>query len=85
MEKVYTKDDYLTAAAYAKKHDLDVATVKLAIAKLRGVLVDIGHAKTSIIVRFGNRDSGNTERIRPEPAAQEMFAKKIKQIQEAKK
>jgi hypothetical protein len=83
MPKIYTKEDYLTANEYAKKHKLDIEIVKKAISQLRGVLVNTGHTRANIIVRIGNKN--NSERIRPEPVAQEMFAKKIKQIQEAKK
>lgn len=61
MAEAYTKEDLLTATQFAKKHGLDKEAVKLAIEKLRGVMMDPPkdsrrHTKVPIIVTTGKKN-----------------------------
>lgn len=64
MAEAYTKEDLLTATQFAKKHGLnkeDLENVKLAIEKLRGVMMDPPkdsrrHTKVPVIVTTGKKN-----------------------------
>lgn len=61
MAEAYTKEDLLTATQFAKKHGLDKEAVKLAIKKLRGVMMDPPkdsrrHTKVPVIVTTGKKN-----------------------------
>lgn len=61
MAEAYTKEDLLTATQFAKKHGLDKEAVKLAMEKLRGVMMDPpkdSHRRTKVpvIVTTGKKN-----------------------------
>ncbi len=63
MAEAYTKEDLLTATQFAKKHGLDKEAVKLAMEKLRGLMMDPPkdshrRGKVPVIVVTG-RKNGN--------------------------
>lgn len=61
MTEKYTKEDLLTATQFAKKHGLNKEDVELAMAKLRGLMMDPPkdsprHAKVPVIVVTGQKN-----------------------------
>ena len=80
MSETFNKEDYLSASEYATKHGITKEIVDQAIKELTGVTFKKSNLiRKSIIVKTGTRRS--VPKISPESEAQEIFAKKIEQIQ----